>query len=147
MVLGICFILGCKSGESQKNLVLDDKERGPDRIKVEHILIAFEDSLPGKKVSRSQTEAEKIAKEVFEKLKSEPERFSDYVKTYSDDKVPGYYSLSNFGIKTIKDELERSTMPKAFGDISFQLKPGEMALVPYDKDQSPYGYEIIKRIE
>lgn len=42
--------------------------------------------------------------------------------------------------------LPRSGMAPAFGDIGFNLKVGEIGMAQYDKQTSPFGIHVIKRI-
>jgi hypothetical protein len=118
--------------------------QGP--AQVQHILIAFEGSLPGKKVERSRLEAEKLAREIFEKAKKDPARFEDLVRSYSDDQVPGVYELVDYGMAPGANQFSRSSMVRGFGDESFRLKAGEIGLVFYDSKVSPFGFHIIKRL-
>ena len=120
----------------------------PDRVTVQHILIAFEGSIPDAKVTRSQDEAKKLAKEIFQRAKK-GEDFDALVKEYTDDQHPGIYKMSNIGISpdVSKQEFSRSRMVRGFGDVSFKLKVNEIGLAEYDPEASKYGWHIIKRIE
>ena len=119
--------------------------QGPTRIEVQHILISFEGSLPGKKVSRSQKDAKSLAAQLLERSKKED--FDALVKQYTDDRVPGVYSMANTGVKPKENEFPRGQMVSAFGDVGFQLKVGEIGLASYDKKKSPFGFHIIKRLK
>ena len=120
----------------------------PDRVTVQHILIAFEGSIPDENVTRTKEEAKKLAEEIFKRAKK-GEDFDALVKEFTDDQHPGIYKMSNIGITpdANKQEYSRSRMVRAFGDASFKLKVNEIGLAEYDPEASKYGWHIIKRIE
>jgi hypothetical protein len=117
-----------------------------EHIKVQHILIAFSGKVPGKNITRSQDEARALAKEILERAKK-GEDFDELVRTYTDDRAPGIYALSNSGVAPGSGEFSRDRMVPAFGNVGFSLSPGEIGLAEYDPSTSPYGWHIIKRIE
>ncbi len=123
-------------------------KKEPDRVTVQHILIAFKGSLPKEDLTRNREEAELLAKEIFERAKN-GEDFDALVKKYTDDQHPGIYKMSNIGIDPDKnkDEYSRARMVKAFGDVSFKLQVNDIGLAEYDPETSKYGWHIIKRIE
>jgi len=121
----------------------------PERVTVQHILIAFKGSLPGdQKVTRSKEDAEKLALQVFERAKA-GEDFAAMVKLYTNDSYPGIYKMTNAGIAPdkSKQEYSRTGMVKAFGDVGFSLEVGGFGLAVYDPAASKYGWHIIKRLE
>lgn len=121
----------------------------PERVTVQHILIAFRGSLPGdQKITRSQADAEKLALQVFERAKA-GEDFAAMVKTYTNDSYPGIYKMANKGVQAdrAKGEFPRAGMVKAFGDVGFGLEVGGVGLAVYDPATSKYGWHIIKRLE
>lgn len=120
----------------------------PDRVTVQHILIAFKGSIPTESVTRTQAEADSLAHEIFERAQK-GEDFDALVKEYTDDQYPGIYKMSNIDIPPDKDKKEysRSRMVKAFGDVSFSLSVGEIGIAEFDPVASKYGWHIIKRLE
>ncbi len=122
--------------------------REPDHIVVQHILIAFQGSIPKPTVTRTQQEAEKLAMKVFQEAKQGAD-FDTLVKKYTDDQYPGIYRMANKGVTPdrSKKEYSRENMVPAFGDVGFKLKVGEIGLAKYDPKKSPYGWHIIKRIK
>ena len=52
------------------------------------------------------------------------------------------YQLKNFG----RQPMARGDMAKGFGDTSFSLKVGEIAIANYDPVASPFGWHIIRRV-
>jgi thymidine phosphorylase len=121
----------------------------PERVTVQHILIAFKGSLPNDtKVTRSREDAEKLALKVFERAKA-GEDFAAMVKTYTNDSYPGIYKMTNKGVtpERANQEYSRTGMVKAFGDVGFSLEVGGVGLAVYDPATSKYGWHIVKRLE
>lgn len=123
-------------------------KKAPERIAVQHILIAFQGSIPEAKVTRTQAEAEALAKDIFARAQK-GEDFDALVKQYTDDQYPGIYRLSNFSAApdASKQEYPRAKMVKSFGDVGFSLAVGGIGLAVYDLKDSKYGWHIIKRLE
>lgn len=122
-------------------------------ITVQHILIAFKGSIPDPRITRSKEEAEKLAKEVFEKAKGDAS-FEALVSEYTDDSVPGVYHMANFfqqdDMKNVNESMRvmaRDNMVAAFGDVGFPLKVGEIGLAEFDEEKSKYGWHIIRRVK
>ena len=118
----------------------------PRRIEVQHILISFAGK--GTKATRSQSEAQLLAMEVFSKAQA-GEDFNALVQQYTDDAFPGRYKMTNFGVDPDPArgmEYPREKMVPAFGDVGFKLKPGEIGLAHFHVRKSPYGWHIIKRL-
>ena len=120
----------------------------PDRIAVQHILIAFKGSIPKPALTRSKDEAKKLAQEVFERAQK-GEDFAALVKEYTDDEYPGIYRMANKGITPdqSKQEYPREGMIKSFGDVGFSLPVNGIGLAEYHPQKCKYGWHIIKRIE
>jgi parvulin-like peptidyl-prolyl isomerase len=120
----------------------------PERVTVQHILIAFKGSLPDPKVTRSREEAEKLALQVFERAKAGQD-FAAMVKMYTNDSYPGIYKMTNKDVTPdrSKQEYSRTGMVRAFGDVGFSLEVGGVGLAVYDSATSKYGWHIIKRLE
>jgi len=118
----------------------------PDHITIQHVLIGFKGSLPGKNITRTQDEAKKLAEEILARAKK-GEDFDGLVKQYTDDSAPGIYSMSNNGVAPAEGEYARGGMVPAFGDAGFPLKVGEIGMASYDAAKSPYGWHIVKRLK
>ena len=118
----------------------------PDHIEVQHVLIGFEGKVPGKPVTRSQAEAEKLAGEILDRARK-GEDFDQLVQKYTDDAWPGIYGLANTGVTPAQGEYPRSGMVKGFSDVAFSLSPGNVAVAEYDAKLSPFGWHIIKRVK
>jgi hypothetical protein len=120
----------------------------PKYITVQHILIGFHGSVPGKPITRSKEEAESLAEEILEKARGGAD-FDELVKEYTDDSHPGIYEMSNFGVQAdmSKRVFARNRMVPAFGNVGFSLGVGDMGIAAHDVKESPYGWHIIKRIK
>jgi hypothetical protein len=117
-----------------------------EHIKLQHILISFTGKVPGKNITRSQDEARTLAGEILERAKK-GEDFDELVRTNTDDRAPGIYSIANSGVTPGTTEFSRDRMVPAFGNVGFSLAPGEIGMAEYDPRTSPYGWHIIKRLE
>lgn len=158
MTLLISFMIlsGCKKGNdgdaerstaekpTKSTLTTDE----PERVEVQHILISFQGAVPDEKVTRTEAEAETLAKELLTRAKA-GEDFDALVKEYTDDQHPGIYRMSNTGITpdAANEEFSRERMVKAFGDVSFSLNIDEIGMATYDPGASKYGWHIIKRLK
>jgi len=124
------------------------KPEEPEYIAVQHILIAFEGSVPGKNITRSKESAQELAGKVYEMAKSGKD-FDELVKEFTDDAYPGVYKMANFGVPPDMSQqiYPRDRMVPAFGDVGFPLELGGIGVAGYDPQKSSYGWHIIKRVE
>ena len=136
---------GCQSKDKEKSAQAVPE---PDYITVQHVLIGFQGSLPGKNVERTREEAARLAQTLFERAKS-GEDFGKLVQEFTDDSYPGIYKMANFGVEPdmANGVYARDRMVRAFGDTGFPLDVGEVGLAEYDSAASKYGWHIIKRVE
>jgi hypothetical protein len=117
----------------------------PKVIQVEHVLIAFAGT--GTKATRTKAEAQNLAYEIVNRVKS-GEDFTKLRKELSDDDPSGgVYKLVNNGVAKEGEEYERTGMVPAFGDVGFRLKVGEIGVAEHDQTKSPYGWHVIKRLQ
>jgi hypothetical protein len=148
----VLVVFGCSKEKAKEEgateTTAQEKATEPDYISVQHILIGFQGSLPGKPVSRTKEEAEQLANEIFAKVNA-GEDFDALVKEYTDDAYPGIYKMANFGVPADRANMvyPRQGMVPAFGDVGFPLAVGEVGMAAYDAQKSPYGWHIIKRVE
>lgn len=117
----------------------------PAHIEVQHILIGFAGSIPGKGITRTQAEARQLAYEVLAKAR-QGENYDQLVREYTDDQAPGVYKMANTGVPAAEGEFQREGMVPAFGNVGFELSPGNIGIADYDPSTSPYGWHIIKRL-
>jgi parvulin-like peptidyl-prolyl isomerase len=154
LILGvICAFASCRKSEAPPPApapatVAQAAPAGPDRVVVQHILIAFQGTIPDAKVTRTREEAEKLAGETLARAKA-GEDFDALVKALTDDQHPGIYRMANAGVEpdSAKEEYSRTRMVKGFGDVGFSLAVGEVGLASFDPASSKYGWHIIKRLE
>lgn len=146
-------VLGCGSDNAQPTAGQDEapamaEAKEPDYITVQHILIGFEGSVPGKGITRSKEEAAALANEVRARA-LDGEDFDVLVKEYTDDSHPGIYKMANTGLPGDRTAqvYPRAGMVPAFGDVGFPLDVGGIGMAAYDPQTSPYGWHIIKRLE
>ena len=118
----------------------------PDHIEVQHVLIGFQGSIPGKTITRTKAEAEKLAMDVLDQARKGA-NMDALVQKYTDDQFPGVYDLANTGITpTAQGEYPRNGMVKGFSDAAFGLSVGNVGIANYDPKASPFGWHIIKRL-
>jgi peptidyl-prolyl cis-trans isomerase D len=150
-------LVGCKSNwpkpnfsfAKQSDAVASPKapKTEPDYIKVQHCLIGFSGSVPGKSISRTKEEAQTLATQLLSDLRAGAD-FDEVIRKNTNDSPPGIYKMANYGKMAIgKGTFERDGMVPAFGNTGFPLQVGEFGLAEYDSRNSPYGWHIIKRIE
>lgn len=145
--VAVFLLVGCGS----KGPVLDKMgtlEGGePDVITVQHVLIGFKGSVPGKDITRSKEEAQRLAEDIYRRAVG-GEDFDALVSEYSDDNDLGVYGLANSGVEPDKTRqiYARSDMVPAFGDVGFSLAVGEIGMAYYDGSRSKFGWHIIKRL-
>jgi len=118
----------------------------PQHVQVQHILIGFAGSIPGKGITRSKEDAKKLAYEILEKARS-GEDFDTLVRQYTEDSPPGIYGMSGIGVPPDAGEFARDKMVPAFGNVGFAISPGNIGIADYDPQASPYGWHIIKRLK
>ncbi len=112
-------------------------EVADDSITVQHVLISFQGAPRMTNVTRSKDEAKELTERVWAKALTASD-FKGLMAAYSNDTGPGEYPMT---------KATRSQMVKAFGDVGFRLKVGEMGVAPWDASASPFGWHIIKRVK
>jgi len=153
LALAATLVAGCNKGKEnmeKKPETTQAQTAAPeaDYITVQHILIGFQGSVPGKPITRTREEAETLAHSLFERAKG-GEDFDALVREFTDDQHPGIYKMANFGKPADMSQgvFSRDGMVKGFGDASFPLAVGGIGISEYDPAASKYGWHIIKRIE
>lgn len=118
----------------------------PQRVRVQHVLIGFRGTVPGKNITRSQEEARTLAYDILRRAQAGA-NFDDLVRQHTDDSPPGIYGMSNRGVQPAQGEFPRDGMVAAFGDVGFKLPVGGYGISDFDPRTSPFGYHIIKRVQ
>jgi len=142
--------IGCQSEKKNTETPAPAAEKAaePDYITVQHILVGFAGSVPGKNITRTQAEARQLAEDIFERAKA-GEDFDALVRQYTDDSYPGKYKMANFGLQADMGQrvYARDKMVPAFGDVGFPLDIGGIGMAEFNAQTSPYGWHIVKRVE
>jgi hypothetical protein len=148
MKSALLFVLVALAGCSSGHATAPQANVQPQHVEVQHVLVGFQGSVPGKTIARSQAEAEALAAELLARANA-GEDFDAMVAEYTDDSYPGIYRLANTGVPANLQlaEYPRASMVKAFGDVSFALPVGGVGVATYDAVASPYGWHVIKRLE
>jgi hypothetical protein len=148
MKAALLFVLVALAGCSADRTTAPRGNVQPQHVEVQHVLVGFEGTVPGKAITRSQAEAESLAAVVLARANA-GEDFAGLVEQYTDDQYPGIYFLANTGVPADLQlpEYPRGTMVKAFGDVAFSLPVGAVGLATYDAQASPFGFHVIKRLE
>lgn len=118
----------------------------PEHVQVQHILIGFQGSVPGKPITRSKDQAKDLAYEILEQAQGGAD-FDALVKKYTDDSHPGIYGMSNRGVSPAPGEYPRDGMVAAFGNAGFPLDVGGVGIADFDPRTSPYGWHVVKRLK
>jgi len=114
----------------------DIAARQPKEVGARHILVmhARSKSKP-ESLTRTREQAMVRAEECLRKIRGGTS-FEDMVKEYSDE--PGAAERNgDLGV------FDRTQMVKAFSDVAFMLKVGEVSEIV----ETPFGFHIIKRTE
>jgi hypothetical protein len=143
-VLALVLVAGLAAGCGDDDPV--QPARPPDHVEVQHVLVGFGGTIPGRPLTRTRSEADSMAHSILDRARA-GEDFNQLVQAYTDDAYPGIYALANTGVTPGPSEYPRSAMVQGFGDGAFSLAVGEVTLVPYDSGSSPYGFHIIKRLQ
>lgn len=166
LILGASLALGC--GKTSKgDTASEAKEKGtvetmqpvgnpdtmpvkpaapPQHVQVQHILIGFAGSVPGKPITRTKEEAKALAYQLLDRARK-GEDFDTLVRQYTDDSPPGIYGMSGTGVAPGPGEYARGGMVPAFGNVGFEISPGNIGIADYDLTASPFGWHIIKRLK
>jgi hypothetical protein len=148
VLLSGCKQIGLAPAEVDESVVRETPgRREPSRVVVQHVLISHADAgIDG--VTRTIPEAEKLAQEVLQRARGGTE-FDELVRLYGDDRSnDGILGVVNYGVAQEKPgDVERTKLVKDFGAMAFRLEVGEIDVVAYEKDRSPFGYHVITRLQ
>jgi parvulin-like peptidyl-prolyl isomerase len=118
----------------------------PSHVVVQHVLIGFQGTIPGKTITRTEAEAQALAANILARARA-GEDFNQLVGQYTDDQIPGIYKIANRGVTPGPYEYRRDGMVQGFGDVAFSLLAGSVGIANYDARLSPFGWHIIKRLD
>lgn len=111
-------------------------EQQVDKVKLQHVLLAFVGAMRGSESGHTKDEAQALAADVLARARA-GEDFNALVIQYSGDEGPGVYTLT---------QDNRDDYADAFGDIGFRLNVGEIGIAAYNHKTSPFGWHVIKRL-
>lgn len=126
----------------------------PRRVLIDRILITYRGNPFGVGARRSLEEAGRLARSIAERARA-GEDFVELRNGYSDDRSErngvalGPYILMNYGVPiaptlSTAARMRREAMGRRLGDVAFSMRKDEIALVEYDEEAYPLGYEIIR---
>lgn len=112
-------------------------EQPVQKVKLQHILLAFVGAVRGSESGHTESEARALASDVLARARA-GEDFTALMKKYTGDDGPGTYVVT---------QDDRADYAKYFGDVGFRLQVGEIGVAPYHHSKSPFGWHVIKRLE
>lgn len=112
-------------------------EQDVEKVKLQHVLIAFVGATRGSESGRTMEEARALTGEVLARARG-GEDFTALMKQYTYDEGPGTYTLT---------QDDRDDYAEHFEDVGFRLEVSEIGVAPYHRVKSPFGWHIIKRLE
>lgn len=104
----------------------------PDSAKARHILVAFQGSPAGAGVTRSKTEAKKLADSITAVVKNDKSKFAELASEFSSD-------ASNKENAGELDWFTPGIMVPAFNDFVFENNEGTVGMV-----ETQFGYHVIE---
>ena len=137
------FVVACSDPPDDSPLgrdaaaVLARPEQPVQKVKLQHVLLAFVGAKRGSESGHTEDEARALASDVLARARA-GEDFTALMKKYSGDDGPGIYTLT---------QDDRDGYAKYFADVGFRLQVGEIGIAPYHRVKSPFGWHVIKRLE
>ena len=117
----------------------------PQRIQVQHVLVGFSGSVPGKRITRSQDEAKTLAYDILKRAQGGAD-FNALVREHTDDSLPDIYAMSNKGSPPARASSRgRGWWPRSATWAS-PCRWG-YGVADFDPRSSPFGYHVIKRLK
>jgi len=112
-------------------------EQEVQKVKLQHVLLAFVGATRGSESGHTEEEARALASEVLARARA-GEDFTALMKQYTYDEGPGIYVLT---------QDDREDYAEHFADVGFRLQVGEIGVAPYHRVKSPFGWHVIQRLE
>lgn len=118
-------------------------EHSAQQIEVQHLLISFDNKVPG--ASRSRAEAELLSAQLYAQLRGGAD-FDALVRAHTDDSYPGVYAIhADEAAPSLPGSRPRSGYVPAFGDVGWRLQLDEVGVAGFDAARSPYGWHLVRR--
>ena len=108
-----------------------------DKVKLQHVLVAFVGATRGSESGRNYAEARALTEDLLKRARA-GEDFPALMDKYSTDEGGGTYTLT---------QTDRKEYAKNFQSVGFRLAVGEVGVSAYDPSKGPFGWHVIKRIE
>jgi uncharacterized protein YjiK len=120
----------------------------PARVIVKQIHVPWRGAQGAPPVNATREKAREIAEGVLERL----ERGEDFDQLarefhYTDSKLPARLRIAADGFKVHSGEFKERDLPMAVANLAFNLDVGETGLCEFHREESPYGYHVLLRIE
>jgi parvulin-like peptidyl-prolyl isomerase len=112
-------------------------EQTVEKVRVQHVLVAFVGAKRGSESKRTFAEARKLTDDVLARARA-GEDFTALMKQFSYEEGSGIETL------TPKNRGDYATN---FAAIAFRLAVGEIGVAMYHPSKSPFGWHVIKRLE
>jgi parvulin-like peptidyl-prolyl isomerase len=112
-------------------------EQTVDKVKVQHVLLAFVGAKRGSESKRTYAEARTLTEELLKRAR-DGEDFATLMQKYSSDEGGGTYTLT---------QADRYDYAQNFHQIAFRLAVGEIGVAAHHPSKSPFGWHVIKRLE
>jgi len=112
-------------------------EHGAEKVKVQHVLVAFVGAKQGSESKRTYAEARTLTDELLKRAR-DGEDFATLMQKYSSDDGGGTYTLT---------QADRYDYAQNFHQIAFRLAVGEIGVAAHHRSKSPFGWHVIKRLE
>jgi parvulin-like peptidyl-prolyl isomerase len=112
-------------------------EQTVDKVKLQHILLAFVGAKRGSESKRTYAEARTLTEELLKRARA-GEDFATLMQKYSSDEGGGTYTLT---------QADRYDYAENFHQIAFRLAVGEIGVAAHHRTKGPFGWHVIKRLE
>ena len=113
-------------------------EHAVEKVRVQHVLVAFVGAKRGSESKRTYDEARKLTEELLQRARG-GEDFAGLMKKYSTDEGGGTY--------TVTQANRNDDFVPNFHEIAFRLGVGEIGVAAHHRSKSPFGWHVIKRLE
>jgi hypothetical protein len=119
----------------------------PGRVTVRQLLVTFQGA-KGAAVARTREEAEALAARLEREARAGAD-FEALAREHNDGGTlfPARFSAVEGAIDAAPDDFRRANLPRGLARAAFDLAVGEIALVEYHEEDSPFGWHLVLRVE
>jgi hypothetical protein len=118
----------------------------PERVTIDYIFFAFDNSIASRKIGRTRMQADSLARAVFGDARAGAD-FDSLKSARSDQPRFKPLRLVNAGLRPAAGERTRKMVEPAVGDMAFGMSPGNIGLVVPNHTTCRYGYYLVRRID